>query len=270
MKFRKTALLLAPAAMALASCQVPVTMWGSCQNAADGNPTGTDNQYVLVCKDGVWTPIMTVGEFAQLSQGKTVTIASLPTQPTTTTTTTAAPTTTSTTTTTVPLAPPTVTGTADAEGPLAGGNEFTVLGTNFTGTTGVTVDGTSATFVVVNNSTLTVTAPAHAAGPAAIIVTNADGTSDEVPEGTYHYRAVPTADSLSPTTADVGDTITITGTGYGGGVWVEVGTTPAPNSASVDGTSATFEVPAVGAGTYDVVIHTAGGSVTVTNGLTVN
>ena len=72
----------------LSACQTGVEMWGSCSPAADGNPTGTDGTYVLVCKDGTWEPVMTVDEFVAAARGEDVTIAPLPTRPTGETTTT--------------------------------------------------------------------------------------------------------------------------------------------------------------------------------------
>lgn len=82
-------------ALTLASCQSPVTMWGSCSAAAGGDTTGTDGTYVLNCEGGTWVPLMTVDEFARLARGEKVSIAPLPKRPTTTTTT--QPTTTTTT-----------------------------------------------------------------------------------------------------------------------------------------------------------------------------
>lgn len=66
-------------------------------------------------------------------------------------------------------------------GPAAGGTLVEVSGTGFTGTvatTGVKVGGVNATsWVVVNDDTIVVTTPAHAAGAVPIVVTNATGPS---------------------------------------------------------------------------------------------
>lgn len=52
-----------------------------------------------------------------------------------------------------------------ATGPIAGGTAVTVCGTGFSGATGVQFGTTPGTaFVIVDDSTITVTAPAHAAG----------------------------------------------------------------------------------------------------------
>jgi hypothetical protein len=61
-------------------------------------------------------------------------------------------------------------------GAAAGGTQVTIVGTGFTGATGVTIAGTAATnFVVVSDSFITCTAPAHAAGAGNVVVTDAAG-----------------------------------------------------------------------------------------------
>lgn len=92
--------------LVLTACQSgpDVVMWGPC--GPGGDPTGTDGVYSMVCRDGVWTPIMTVGEWASATKGEDIDIAPLPERPTPPTestpdtTTTVAPTTSTTSTTT--------------------------------------------------------------------------------------------------------------------------------------------------------------------------
>lgn len=72
--------------------------------------------------------------------------------------------------------PATVTSIAPATGPAAGGTATVVTGTNFTGSTSVTFGGTPGTsFSVVNDTTINVTTPAHAAGAVNVVVVNANG-----------------------------------------------------------------------------------------------
>lgn len=66
----------------MAACQTERTMFTPCQAAADGDVTGTDGTYVLVCEDGEWEPVMTVREYLAMRQGRKVTIAPLPRRPT--------------------------------------------------------------------------------------------------------------------------------------------------------------------------------------------
>lgn len=63
-------------------------------------------------------------------------------------------------------------------GPTAGGTEVQVHGSNFTGATAVLFGTTPATsFTVHSDGHLTAVAPAHAAGPVDVTVSNAEGTS---------------------------------------------------------------------------------------------
>lgn len=66
------------------------------------------------------------------------------------------------------------------------GEDVTIEGQNLTGTTGVTVGGTAATNVdVVDDSTVTATFPAKAAGTYDVVVTDNVGSTTEVGEVTY-------------------------------------------------------------------------------------
>ena len=69
-------------AFALATaCQTGVRMWSACAPAPNGDRTGTDGAYVLVCRDGIWQPIMTVDEFVRSARGETVTTKPPPVYP---------------------------------------------------------------------------------------------------------------------------------------------------------------------------------------------
>lgn len=77
---------------------------------------------------------------------------------------------------------------SDNGGTVAGGEIVVVTGYNFVGVTGVTVGGTAATdFEVTSPYSLTLITPAHAAGSANILVTNATGTSAVNPAAAYTY-----------------------------------------------------------------------------------
>jgi len=74
--------------------------------------------------------------------------------------------------------PPAVLSVTPNTGSAAGGTPVTISGWNLTGATGVTFGGAAATAVtVVNPSSITCTAPAHAAGTVDIQVTTPKGTS---------------------------------------------------------------------------------------------
>jgi hypothetical protein len=85
--------------------------------------------------------------------------------------------------------PAVVTAISPTHGSVEGGTVVTVTGSGFTGATGATFGDTSGTaFTVVDDTTLTVTSPAHAEGEVALVVTDPDGDSSRV---TFTYDAVP-------------------------------------------------------------------------------
>ncbi len=63
-------------------------------------------------------------------------------------------------------------------GPISGGTTVTIVGDGFTGSTGVTFDGVPGTgFVVVDDNTIRVVTPPHAAGGASVVVMDPAGDS---------------------------------------------------------------------------------------------
>lgn len=67
----------------------------------------------------------------------------------------------------------TVTAISPTTGPAAGGTKCTLTGTNLEGVTAITFGGTNATNVnAVNKTTVTCTAPAHAAGAVTVVITD--------------------------------------------------------------------------------------------------
>ena len=81
---------------------------------------------------------------------------------------------------------PTIASITPASGPVAGGTNVTITGTNFTGTTAVTIGGAAATgFVVVSATSITATTPAGTAGGQNVAVTTGVGTATSVGLFTY-------------------------------------------------------------------------------------
>lgn len=89
------------------------------------------------------------------------------------------------------MAVPTITSATPTSGTYEGGTSVALVGTGFTGTTGVKF-GTvaAASFTVVDDTHLTAVAPAHAEGQVDIIVTNATGPS--VAAAGDHFTFAPT------------------------------------------------------------------------------
>jgi hypothetical protein len=83
----------------------------------------------------------------------------------------------------------TVTAISPTSGTTSGGTAVTITGTNFTSGATVSFGGTAATNVsVVSSSSITATAPAHAAGAVNVVVTNTGGQSGTLANG-YTYTA---------------------------------------------------------------------------------
>ena len=109
---------------------------------------------------------------------------------------------------------PTVTSVNPNAGPILGGSSATIRGTNLTGATTVKIGGVlTSSFTVVNATTITAIAPAHAPGTVDVAVTTPGGTGMGTALYTYTPPA-PTVTSMSPTSGTTlgGTTVTITGT----------------------------------------------------------
>ena len=171
-----------------------------------------------------------------------------------------------------PIPAPTVTSVSPGGGNIAGGQTVTVTGTNLTGATGVMFGKTAGTSVTVASATsLTVVAPAEAAGTVDVTVTTGGGTSatSALDEFTYSSCAIPTVTAVSPATgpAGGGTSVTVTGTGFevAGSpatcVLTDVmfGTTVGTAMNVTSATAATITSPA-GTGTVDITVTGPGGT----------
>ncbi|GIT79810.1 hypothetical protein LLS1_14790 [Leifsonia sp. LS1] len=155
--------------------------------------------------------------------------------------------------------PPVVDSLTPTSGPAAGGTAVTITGSGFTGTTGVTFGGTAGTaFTVVNDTTITVTTPAHAPGATDVVVNGPNGSSGP---GTFTFLAAPTVGSLTPTSGPEtgGTAVTITGTGFTGATGVTFGGTAGTAFTVVDDTTITVSTPAHAPGAADVVVQSPNG-----------
>ena len=157
---------------------------------------------------------------------------------------------------------PVVTSLSPTSGPSTGGNTVTITGLSFTGTLSVNFGGTSVAFTLVNDTTLTVTAPAHAAGPVDVLVTTPLGTSANTVADNYTYQDLPAVTAISPTTgpATGGTVVTITGTNLAGATAVTFGGTAATTYTVQSATTITATSPAHAAGTVDVLVTTPAGT----------
>lgn len=107
------------------------------------------------------------------------------------------------------MAAPTLTSVTPNFGTNNGRTTLTLTGSDFTGTTGVTIGGVAATNVtVVSDTSITLTCPAGSAGTASIVVTNGTGSNGAntlfffigsgVPTDTYIYLKGGRGDGFVP------------------------------------------------------------------------
>jgi IPT/TIG domain len=141
-------------------------------------------------------------------------------------------------------APPTISSINPSSGTPNGGNLVTITGANFVNGATVKFDTSNGIGTTVNSSTsITVTAPAHAAGTVTVTVTNPDNQS-----GTSSYTYVnPTlsVSSVSPSTGTTsgGTSVTISGTNFQSGATVTFGARNATNVNVVNATTITATTP---------------------------
>lgn len=120
---------------------------------------------------------------------------------------------------------PTISSIVPANGPLAGGTNVTINGSNFAAGATVRFDGVLATGVTVNSTSITCTIPAGAQGPADVVVTNIDYLAATSTAGFIYLGAAPTISGVTPTEVpnNLSTPITITGTNFVAGVVVTIG-----------------------------------------------
>ena len=158
---------------------------------------------------------------------------------------------------------PSVASVSPSTGPLAGGTEVTITGTNLGQASAVNFGAAAATAVhVVSSTTVTAIAPAHAEGTVDVSVVTPTGATPATPVDRFTYQARPQVTKLSlkggPATG--GTIVTVTGAGFAGPVTVSFGGVPA-TSVTVDSpTSLTATSPANVGGTLDVTVTTSGGT----------
>ncbi|WP_168928700.1 IPT/TIG domain-containing protein [Sinomonas albida] len=152
-------------------------------------------------------------------------------------------------------------------GSVAGGQPVTVSGTGLGSATSLDWGGTALApgatadashFAVNGNGTLTVSTPAHAAGPISVTVTNPGGTSAPA---AYTYAGAPAITGINPGTGPVdgGNPVVITGSALTGATEVSVDGAPVAFTVTNDRTIS-LTMPAHAAGRAVVVVTGPGGT----------
>jgi uncharacterized repeat protein (TIGR03803 family) len=135
------------------------------------------------------------------------------------------------------------------------GKPVGILGNGFAGTSSVMFNGTPASFHVVSNQFLTATVPSGETG--FVRVTTASGTllSSKV------FRVTPQITGFNPPSGKVGDSITLSGSGFIQAETITVGGVPVTAFTVNSDLQVTFRVP-TGAKTGKIRLSTPGGIAT--------
>lgn len=159
--------------------------------------------------------------------------------------------------------PPTVSGLAPDEGPVGGGTEVVIAGTDLLGASGVTFDGVSAAFTVDSSTRITAIAPPHAVGPVDVIVTHPRG--DTAPAD-FTYVAATSITGVSPASGPEagGTSVVISGTSLTGATAVLVDGLPT-TSFTVDSDAQITAIVPAGSGLVDVSVVAPLGTATATD-----
>lgn len=162
--------------------------------------------------------------------------------------------------------PLTVTSLSTNAGPTAGGQSVIINGADLAGATSVTF-GSGGTITANTSTAITVTTPSGAPGTTNVVVTTAAGSVTLT--GAYRYVPAPTISSIVANSgpASGGSSVAINGTNLANALSVTFGGLPAPITGNL-ASSIVVIAPAHAAGAVNVVVTTAGGSVTSTNGYT--
>ncbi len=155
---------------------------------------------------------------------------------------------------------PTFTSVSPTAGPLAGGTNITITGSNFLGSPTVNLGGASCTVSSSNATQIFCQTTTHVAGATNLVITNPDGQT-ATGTGAYTYQAAPTVTSVTPIggTPSGGTSVTVTGTGFVSGASVTFGVTPATGVTVVNSTSITATTPAGAAGAVNVTVANSDG-----------
>ncbi|QTA92265.1 IPT/TIG domain-containing protein [Desulfonema magnum] len=139
-------------------------------------------------------------------------------------------------------------------GPASGGIQITITGSNFEVGTRVTFGGIEGTEVMVSETKLFCTTPAHIPGVVQVIVTNPDDSSSG--SVSYTYDPPPTINTVNPDNGYEfgGDDITITGNNFTDGAIVAFDGILATNVQVLSSTEISCTTPPNENGSTDIVV----------------
>jgi len=163
-----------------------------------------------------------------------------------------------------PSTAPTITGFTPSSGVV--GSSVTVNGTNLTGATAVSFNGTAATFQVSSATQIAATVPAGATSGKISVVTSNGGASSAANFSVT--LPAPSISNFSPTSGAAGTSVSVVGTGFTGATGVKFNGAAATFSIA-DDSHISATVPA-SATTGTITVTTAAGTAASASAFTVN
>jgi hypothetical protein len=160
---------------------------------------------------------------------------------------------------------PVVSAVSPSSGSTAGGTSVTITGSGFAGATAVTFGGSAGTNVVVlSDTSITVTSPAHAVAVTNVRVTAPAGQSAVVSADQFTYSSAPVGPVVSSVSPNTGPTsgetlVTITGSGFTDATTVVFGGVAAPSFAVRSDSKIVAVSPTHAAGTANVQVTAPSG-----------
>ena len=150
---------------------------------------------------------------------------------------------------------PVISALTPSGGLVSGGQAVTVTGSGFTADMTATIGGTAVTPSTVSATSFTFTTPAEAASVVHVQVTTLIGASALTATDEYTYGTLPVISAVTPSAGPVtgGQVVTVTGSGFVGGMTATIGgTTVTP--AGITASSFSFTTPAETAGYVQVQV----------------
>ena len=166
---------------------------------------------------------------------------------------------------------PTITSVSPSSGSTSGGTAITITGTGFANGAAVKVGGTSATSVVVVNSTsITATTPAGTAGPQDVVVTNTDAGTVTSTGGFTYTALAGTAPTTLAATGITSSDATLNGMNgtsdaAHSSFWVSTSTFPTTSTTLPSGVFSTPDLGAVSSSTaFSAALSSVSGLLPIT------
>jgi hypothetical protein len=157
---------------------------------------------------------------------------------------------------------PVVSGLAPRFGPLEGGTEVTITGSELASVRRVAFGAKPAASFTVDSPTQIRAVTPATSSPGAVPVEVSDRHATGRGSGSFTYLARPVVTAISPDSGPTagGTTVTVTGQNFAGGVAVRFGAAPAASVVVVSATEVRAVSPPRSAGLVDVTVTTPGGT----------